>query len=77
MIENIGSVLACIGAVFNCSPTREQKRIGFGIWIVSNLLLLGWAVTIQAWFPAAMYGIFCGTAGYGFVNHKNQITTEK
>lgn len=70
MIENVGSVLACIGALFNCSPTREQKRIGFGVWIISNILLLLWAWSIQAWFPVAMYGLFCCTAGYGFVNHK-------
>jgi hypothetical protein len=77
MIENIGSVLAIIGAVFNCKTEYKWKRAGFGIWIISNGLLEIWAVTIQAWFPAVMYLLFVGTATYGFVNHKNQITTEK
>jgi len=72
MIENVGSVLACVGAVFNCSPKKEWKRWGFGIWIVSNLALLYWATTIQAWYPAGMYCLFVGTATYGFVNHKEQ-----
>lgn len=77
MIENIGSVLACIGAVFNCSPRNGWKRWGFGIWIISNLLLLVWAYQIQAWYPMGMYLLFVGTASYGLVTHKNQITTEK
>ena len=72
LIENIGSVLAMGGAVFNCSPKREWKRVGFAIWVLSNGLLLYWAYSIQAWYPATMYLFFCGTATYGFVNHKEE-----
>jgi len=72
MIENVGSLLACIGAIYNCSPNVYYKRIAFGIWIVSNVLLLIWAWIIQAWGPAAMYLLFVGTASYGFMNHKEK-----
>lgn len=72
MIENVGSVLACVGAIFNCSPKNGWKRWGFGVWIVSNLCLLYWAWTIQAWYPMGMYFLFVGTATYGFVNHKEK-----
>jgi hypothetical protein len=62
--------------VMNTWWTKKEyilARKAFIRRIASNLLLLGWAVTIQAWFPAAMYLLFVGTAGYGFVNHKEKV----
>jgi hypothetical protein len=71
LIENIGSVLACIGAIFNCKPGRKEKRIGFSIWIISNILLALWAISIQAWFPTTMYALFTMTASYGLYHHRD------
>ena len=65
--------MACIGAVFNCSPTYKQKRIGFEVWIISNSLLFLWCVRIQAWYPAGMYVLFVGTSSYGLLNHKEKV----
>ena len=76
MIENVGSVLAMIGAIFNCSPKNGWKRWGFGIWIISNGCLEIWALSIQAWGPAAMYLLFIGTATYGFIHHKGSTKLE-
>jgi hypothetical protein len=69
LIENIGSVLSCIGAIFNCKPGKKEKRIGFGVWILSNSCLWVWCFQIQAWFPLAMYTLFVGTSSYGFYHH--------
>jgi len=74
MIENFGAAVACLGAVFNCSPTRKIKRVGFGLWVISNSALWIWCATIQAWGPLAMYTVFLGTSTWGFVNHNDTST---
>lgn len=72
MIENVGSVLAMAGAVFNCKPERKIKRMGFFLWVLSNSLLWIWCWSMQAWGPLAMYSVFVATSTYGFVNHKEK-----
>ncbi|MDD2246420.1 MAG: hypothetical protein PHC39_04995 [Proteiniphilum sp.] len=67
----MGSILAIIGAVCNCSPKCQYKFYGFATWVVSNGTLLVWSVVVQAWWLALMYCVFMFTSIYGAVKHRH------
>jgi hypothetical protein len=69
-LQIFGPCLAILGAIYNCSPNRCDKAIGFGTWIVSNTTLLIWAILVGAYWIGAMYVVFCGTSVYGFWHHR-------
>lgn len=71
-LQIAGSILAILGAVYNCSPKKCDKLTGFGIWVVSNSTLLLWSVITGNYWLSAMYSVFCCTSIYGVLHHRGE-----
>jgi hypothetical protein len=73
IINFLGSVLAIYGAVANCIG---NYRVSFGIWIISNSLLLimftgiyykKWTLNSGSLFQMIMFTVYLGTSIYGYI----------
>lgn len=73
LLQAIGSLLAILGAICNCSPDRCDKLLGFKTWIASNFILLVFALALQLWWLAGMYVVFTGTSWYGWWKHRGDV----
>lgn len=65
-LEYPACALSILGALLVSSRGSRQRRIGFGIWILSNLLLIAWAGNQSACGMLAMYVFFLGTSLRGW-----------
>ncbi len=63
-----GAVLGLIGALLVAQASVNQRRAGFIIWIISNTLLIGWAIYAQAWALVGMYVLYGLTSIMGALN---------
>ena len=70
LLQQIGAILAIGGAIMNCSPNRCYKFYGFGIWTISNSILLAWSVSIGAFWVSLTYSVFICTSVYGTWKHR-------
>lgn len=72
-LQVFGSLLAIMGAVYNCSTHVCDKATGFAVWVVSNSVLMLWACLVGAYWIALMYVAFLCTSTYGFWYHRRLV----
>lgn len=76
---NLGAALGMVGAILNCMPDWTIKEVAFGIWIISNCIMLVWAKD-QDVKPiiihgkslnsvVIMYGCYMMTSMFGLASH--------
>lgn len=68
-IQYPGVALSLTGAWLVSSPQAPRRRVGFAIWIVSNVVLITWAVSVSAWGLVGMYSFFTVTSARGVRNN--------
>lgn len=65
-----GAVLGLIGALLVSQPEVARRRTGFSVWIVSNTMLIGYAVYAHAWALVGLYVLYGLTSIMGWKNSK-------
>jgi len=65
MIEILATSLGILGAVLNCQPPGKYRRATFGCWLPSNVILLGWSISIGALWVAGLYAVYTCTSAWG------------
>lgn len=76
---NKGAVLGIVGAIFNCVPDWTFKELAFIVWLISNFVLIFWALKqdaepvyifgVKMNMIVIMYIIYMGTSTFGLVSH--------
>lgn len=69
IFQIVGSALGMIGSYLNKSIEVNTKIVAFQAWIVSNIVLLVWSISIGAVYIAIMYVFFLYTASDGLIKH--------
>ena len=64
-----GVVLGLAGALLVSQSDSRRRRIGFLTWIVSNICLVLYALTIGAWGLLGMYIFYGLTSALGVKNN--------
>lgn len=70
VLQWLGAISSMIGALLVASPYAHIRRKGFFIWLVSNQLLIMWALITHAWGIALMQVFFLATSYRGWYNNK-------
>lgn len=64
--QYVGVFLSMVGAPLVASREAAHRRLGYGIWLVSNVFLIAWACSIYAYGLIAMQTYFTATSIKGF-----------
>lgn len=64
-----GMAFGLLGAPLVASAQAKIRRLGFGVWLVSNVAWIVWSIHSQAWGLLAMQAVFCGTSIQGWFNN--------
>ncbi|MCK6490621.1 MAG: hypothetical protein L6R48_20400 [Planctomycetes bacterium] len=70
LLQYPGVALGLIGAVLVSQRTPRLRRMGFLLWIASNVLLISWAISAAAWGLLAMYAVYSVTSVMGWLNNR-------
>lgn len=70
LIQYAGVALGLAGSLLVPSARRERRRIGFGLWIVSNAFLITWTIHAQAFGLLGMYAFYSATSLAGWWNNR-------
>ena len=65
-LEAFGTVAGVLGAAYVGSRLQSGRRLGFGIWIVSNPVLLVAAVLREAWPLTLLWFVYLALACKGY-----------
>lgn len=65
MIEILGTCMGVLGAVLNCQQPGKYRRLTFGCWLPSNVILLTWSISIGAFWVAGLYSVYVCTSAWG------------
>ncbi|RPI86485.1 MAG: hypothetical protein EHM40_23655 [Chloroflexi bacterium] len=65
MIEILATGLGVAGAVLNCQPPGKWRRLTFGCWLPSNIILMIWSLSIGALWVAGLYAVYTVTSSWG------------
>lgn len=60
-----GAILGLLGAVLVAQDSAESRRIGFGLWMLSNAFLIAFACAVGAWALVGMYACYAATSAWG------------
>jgi hypothetical protein len=63
------TTLSLIGAFLVTASTSDLRLYGFSIWIVSNLIWVGYFIKTKQYNPAFLFGIYFITACMGVMNN--------
>ena len=77
IMAKVGAYMGIVGGLFNCMTKTKYKLIGFTIWILSNTILITWALEKQEYELAEMYAFFFITSGIGLYTHWKYMKEEE
>jgi hypothetical protein len=64
------AILGLGGGWLVASRVAGQRRLGFALWIVSNVLWVVWATSTHAWALLGMQSVFLVTSVRGWINNR-------
>ena len=70
-------VLGMVGAALVASRSRGVRRIGFGAWIVGNLLWVVYASVQENIYMVTLFGFYWVTAALGLLNTQEREETAR
>jgi hypothetical protein len=65
-----GMALGLAGAPLVASTSAGTRRIGFGLWLISNACWIAWGLDAAAWGLVAMQVVFCWSSWRGWRNNR-------
>lgn len=69
VLSLVGAVLGPAGAVLVASTRASWRAAGFGVWVVSNVVLAAWAALSCAWALLGMWSFYLAIACAGLRNN--------
>jgi hypothetical protein len=75
LLQYPGVILGLAGAVLVSGASTHRRRLGFGVWIISNAFLITWAAATGAWGILVMNSVYLGTAYMGWRNNAPAANT--
>lgn len=69
IFQVVGSLLGMLGSYLNKNVKVEYKINGFIAWLISNVVLLIWSFSVEAYWISLMYLFFLYTAIDGLGSH--------
>lgn len=63
--------VALAGAYLVANDSRTHRRLGFVLFLVSNVLWIAWGGMVGAWALVTMQTLFCLTSARGIVRNRD------
>lgn len=69
----VNTCIAICGTYLN----TIQKRFGFILWMITNVVFVGFNLYIKVYSQAALFGVYFGLALFGWINWGRQAEKKK
>jgi len=76
-LQGPAAVLGMVGAALVASRSQGVRRIGFGAWIVGNLLWVVYAAAQENVYMMTLFGFYWITAALGLMNTQERESADQ
>lgn len=72
LLQWTACVVALIGGWMVANESRTHRRLGFALFLASNLLWIWWGSLSSAWALVTMQALFCLTSARGIARNRRE-----